>query len=164
MSCDRIEKKIVLNSVRERVWKAVSDSRRFGAWFGVEFDGPFVEGTWITGHVAPTKVDPDVAKLQQPHIGRKWSAFVERIEPMTKFAFRWHPFAIDPDFDYTKEPTTLVTFELREADGGILLTITETGFEKIPAERRVQAIKANEGGWTHQTRLIEKYLTIEGPP
>lgn len=164
MSRDRIEKKIALKATRESVWQAISDSQRFGAWFGVKFDRPFVEGTWITGHIAPTKVDPDVAKLQEPHIGKKWSAFVERIEPMTKFAFRWHPFAVDPDVDYTEEPTTLVTFELREADGKILLTITETGFDQIPAVRRVQAIEANDGGWTHQTRLIEKYLTLEERP
>ncbi len=162
MSRDWIEKRIVLKATRERVWRAISDSQRFGAWFGVEFDGPFVKGTWITGHIAPTKVDPDVAKLQEPHTGKTWSAFVEHIEPMTKFAFRWHPFAVDPDVDYTKEPTTLVTFELREVDGGILLTITETGFDQIAAARRIPAIEANEGGWTHQTRLIEKYLILEG--
>jgi uncharacterized protein YndB with AHSA1/START domain len=164
MGRDRIEKTVVLKAARERVWRAISDSQRFGAWFGVQFDGPFVEGTWITGHIAPTKVDPDIAKLQQPHVGKTWLAFVERIEPLTKFAFCWHPFAVDHDVDYTEEPTTLVTFELREADGGILLTITETGFDQIPAARRVQAIKANEGGWTYQTRLIEKYLSLEGPP
>lgn len=164
MSRDRIEKAIVLKATRECVWQSISDSQRFGAWFGVKFDAPFVEGTWITGYVAPTKVDADVAKLQEPHVGKKWSAFVEHIEPMTKFAFRWHPFAVDPDLDYTKEPTTLVTFELREVDAGILLTITETGFNQIPAARRVQAIEANEGGWTHQAKLIEKYLTLEGRP
>jgi uncharacterized protein YndB with AHSA1/START domain len=161
---NEIEKRIVLRATRERVWRAITDSQRFGAWFGVEFDGPFIEGAWITGHIATTKVDPDVAKLQQPHIGTKWSAFVEHIEPMTKFVFRWHPFAVDPDIDYTKEPTTLVTFELRGTDGEIELTITETGFDQVPAARRVQAIKANEDGWTHQTRLIEKYLTLEGRP
>jgi uncharacterized protein YndB with AHSA1/START domain len=162
MANDRIEKRIVLNSTRERVWRAISESRRFGAWFGVEFDGPFVEGTWVTGRIAPTKVDPDVAKMQEPHIGKQWLAFVERIEPMTKFTFRWHPFAVSPDIDYTKEPTTLVTFELRDVNDGILLTITDAGFDQIPPARRVQAIEASETGWAHQTRLIEKYLTLDG--
>ncbi len=159
-----IEKQIVLKATRERIWQAITDSGRFGTWFGVEFDGPFVEGAWIVGRIAPTRMDPDVAKLQEPYAGKKWTAFIERIEPMTRFTFRWHPYAVDPQQDYTKEPTTLVSFELREADGGILLVITETGFDQIPATRRAQAIEANDGGWAHQTKLIEKYRALEAQP
>jgi uncharacterized protein YndB with AHSA1/START domain len=158
MNSDRIEKKIVLKATRERVWQAISDSKRFGVWFGVEFDGPFVEGASITGRIVPTQVDPDVAKLQEPARGMKFSVVVDRIEPMKRFSFRWHPFAIDPKHDYSKEPMTLVAFELREAEGGVLLTITESGFDKIPAARRAKAIESNDEGWAHQTRLIEKYL------
>jgi len=158
---DRIRKTIVLKATRERVWQAISDPVRFGAWFGFELDGPFIEGSWVTGRIVPTKVDPEVAKLQEPHTGAKWSVYVERIEPMERFSFRWHPFAIDPAHDYSQEPTTLVTFELREAEGGILLTITESGFDQIPLARRAQAFEANDKGWTHQTRLIEKYLAQE---
>jgi hypothetical protein len=83
---------------------------------------------------------------------------------MERFSFRWHPYAIDPTIDYSKEPTTLVTFELAKADDGILLTITESGFEQIPAARRSQAFEANDGGWTHQTKLIEKYLALKRKP
>jgi uncharacterized protein YndB with AHSA1/START domain len=162
MNSDRVEKKIILRATRERVWQAISDSARFGAWFGVELDGPFIEGQWITGRIAPTQVDPDVAKLQQPYTGTKWSAFVERIVPMERFSFRWHPYAIDPGRDYSAEPTTLVTFELHETDAGILLTITECGFDQLPIARRNQAREANDKGWAHQTRLIEKYLAREG--
>lgn len=164
MNSTRIEKRIVLRATRERVWQAISDSARFGAWFGVEFDGPFIEGQWVSGRIVPTKVDPDVAKLQEPCIGMKWSALVERIEPMQRFSFRWHPFAIDPEHDYAKEPTTLVTFELCETGDGILLTITESGFDQIPIARRVQAFEANDEGWAHQTRLIKQYLAHEAQP
>jgi hypothetical protein len=80
---------------------------------------------------------------------------------MKRFSFRWHPFAIDPDYDYSKEPTTLVVFELREADDGVLLTITESGFDQIPIARRTQALESNEKGWAYQTKLIEKYLALE---
>jgi uncharacterized protein YndB with AHSA1/START domain len=160
METNRIEKKIVLKATRERVWQAVSDSARFGFWFGVEFEAPFVPGSWITGRIVPTKVDPEVAKLQEPHTGKKFEILIERIQPMDQFSFRWHPFAIDPAVDYAKEPTTLVTFELAKADDGTLLTIKESGFEQIPAARRKQAFEANDGGWTHQTKLIEKYLAL----
>jgi uncharacterized protein YndB with AHSA1/START domain len=161
MNSDRVEKKIVLRATRERVWQAISDSTRFGVWFGVEFDGPFVEGSWLTGRIAPTKVDPEVAKLQEPAKGMQFSIMVDRVEPMKRFSFRWHPFAIDPNHDYSKDATTLVVFEFHSADSGVLLTITESGFDQIPVARRTQTFEANDKGWAHQTRLIEKYLAHE---
>ncbi len=160
MNTDQIQKKIILKSSRERVWQAISDSARFGSWFGVEFDGPFVAGSRLHGRIVPTQVDPEVAKLQEPHSGKPFQILVESIEPMNRFAFRWHPFDIDPNEDYAREPMTLVTFELSEVEGGTLLTITESGFDQIPIERRAQAFEANDGGWTHQTKLIEKYLEL----
>lgn len=160
MNTDQIQKKIVLNAPIDRVWKAISDSARFGAWFGVKFDGPFVAGSQLIGRIAPTQVDPEVAKMQEPHTGKPFQILVETIDPMHRFAFRWHPFAIDPAYDYSSEPMTLVTFDLAGDVKETLLTITESGFDQIPAGRRVQAFKANDGGWTHQTRLIEKYLEL----
>lgn len=158
MTTDRIQKRIVLKSPRERVWRAISDSACFGSWFGVEFDGPFIAGAPLRGRIVPTQVDPEVAKLQEPHTGKPFQILVETIAPMDRFAFRWHPFAIDPNADYSQEPTTLVTFDLSDAEGGTLLTITESGFDQIPIERRARAFEANEGGWTHQTKLVAKYL------
>jgi uncharacterized protein YndB with AHSA1/START domain len=161
MNTDRIEKKIVLKAPRERVWLAITDSTRFGAWFGVELDGPFVVGKETQGRIAPTKVDPQVAKHQEAYRGVLWRALVERVDPMKVFSFRWHPYAIDPTSDYSKEPMTRVTFELQDAEGGTLLTITESGFEQLPLARRAQALESNDIGWGHQTRLIEKYLALE---
>jgi uncharacterized protein YndB with AHSA1/START domain len=161
MNPDRIEKQIVLKAARERVWRAISDSASFGAWFGVEIEGAFVSGKEARGRIIPTRADPEVARLQEPYLGLPWRVVVERIEPMTLFSFRWHPYALDPDHDYSKEPMTLVTFELADAEGGTLLTITESGFDKIPVERRAKAFEANDGGWTHQTKLIEKFLALE---
>jgi uncharacterized protein YndB with AHSA1/START domain len=149
MNTDRIEKKVLLRAPRERVWRAVSDAREFGRWFGVAFDGPFVAGTRLTGKIV---------KLQEPHEGKAFAWLVDRIEPLRRITFRWHPFAVEPDVDYTKEPMTLIVFELEEISGGTLLTITESGFDQIPLERRAKAFTANEGGWTMQTMLIEKYL------
>ncbi|HEX4597461.1 MAG TPA: SRPBCC family protein [Burkholderiaceae bacterium] len=157
-AADRIEKKILLRAPCERVWRAISDARQFGHWFGVEFDGAFVAGTRLIGRIAPTKVDAEVAKLQQPYTGKPFEVVIDRVEPMRLFSFRWHPFAIDPAIDYSKEPATLVVFELQEVTGGTLLTITESGFDRIPLERRARAFAANDQGWQAQTRLIEKYL------
>ena len=111
----------------------------------------------------PTQVDPEVAKLQEPHKGTPFQIFVETIAPMERFAFKWHPFAVDKAKDYSDEPMTLVTFSLSDAEGGVLLTITETGFEKLTPARRAEAFPANDGGWSHQSKLIEKYLARETP-
>ena len=112
MSQDRIEKRIVLRAPLDRVWRAVSDAEQFGSWFGVAFDNRFEEGTRLTGKIVPTTVDPEVAKLQEPHRGKPFEFTVERIEPPHRISFRWHPYAIKPGVDYSKEPTTLIVFGL----------------------------------------------------
>jgi uncharacterized protein YndB with AHSA1/START domain len=157
-STDRIEKRVLLRASRERVWRAISDSKQFGSWFGVEFDGPFVAGASIVGKMVPTAVDAEVAKRQETYRGYRFEFAVDRVEPMRLFSFRWHPFAMDSSVDYSKEPSTLVVFELAEAADGTMLTVTESGFDQIPLERRAKAFAANEGGWAAQITLIEKYL------
>src|SRR5436190_2028492 len=126
---DRIEQQALLRAPLSRVWRAISDSTQFGEWFGVRFDGPFVAGQAMTGRIQPTTVDPAVAEMQKPHAGKKFEIVVDRIEPEKTFSFKWHPFAIDPKVDYSREPMTLVMFLLDEAPGGVRLTITEAGFD-----------------------------------
>src|SRR5262249_30682978 len=115
----------------------------------------------VTGRIAPTKVDAAVAKSQEPYAGVAFECTIERIEPMRLFSFRWHPFAADPNVDYSREPSTLVAFQLEEVSGGTKLTITESGFDRIPIERRAKAFASNEQGWTAQSQLIAKYLDRE---
>jgi uncharacterized protein YndB with AHSA1/START domain len=158
MTADRILRTVQLHAPVSRVWHAISDARQFGSWFGVEFDGPFVAGQPLTGRITPTQVDAEVARLQEPHRGKPFEFVLERIEPQRLFSFRWHPFAIDPGVDYSREPMTLVEFELQDQRPDTGLIITESGFEGIPLARRAAAFQANEGGWSHQSRLIEKYL------
>jgi uncharacterized protein YndB with AHSA1/START domain len=156
---DRIQKRVSLRAPLERVWAAVSDAAQFGSWFGVAFDGPFVAGRVMKGKVVPTTVDAEVAKTQEAYAGAAFDFTVERIDPMTLFSFRWHPFAVDPKVDYSGEQTTLVTFELATVPGGTQLTITETGFDDIPAARRAKAFEMNDHGWTMQVKLVEKYVS-----
>jgi uncharacterized protein YndB with AHSA1/START domain len=155
---DTIEKKVLLRAPLSRVWRAISDSSEFGTWFGVTFEGPFVPGAPLRGKITGTKVDPEVAELQKPHEGKAFNIIVEQMDPERLFSFRWHPHAIEPGTDYSQEPTTLVTFRLDEAPDGVQLTLTESGFDQIPLERRAKAFAANEGGWSHQMVLISKYL------
>lgn len=162
-STDRIEKTVLLRAPRARVWQAIADARQFGSWFGVAFDGPFAAGARLTGRIVPTRADAEVAKAQEAYAGKTFECTIDRIEPMRLFSFRWHPYAVDPDVDYSKEPTTLVVFELEEVAGGTRLTITESGFDRIPLHRRAEAFARNDQGWAAQAKLLEKHLARADP-
>jgi uncharacterized protein YndB with AHSA1/START domain len=154
----KIEKQVVLRAPLDRVWRAISDAEEFGRWFGVRFDGPFVAGTSVTAAITPTTVDDEVAKRQEPHTGVRSTWQIVAVEPPRRFAYRWHPFAVDPDIDYDQEPTTLVEFTLAQRPDGVLLTITESGFEAIPPARRGPSFEANGEGWAIQTTLVRRYV------
>jgi uncharacterized protein YndB with AHSA1/START domain len=158
MSSDRIEKRVLLHASLKRVWSALADSTEFGTWFGMKFEGPFVPGALMRGVIVPTKVNADVAKAQQKYGGMPVEITIEKMEPETLFSFRWHPYAIEPGVDYSKEPTTLIVFVLEETKDGVMLTATESGFDQIPLTRRVKAFTANEEGWGMVLKLIEEYL------
>jgi len=158
MTPDRIEKKILLHSSLNRVWRALADSKEFGKWFGVKFDAPFAPGVFMRGVIVGTLVNAEVAKAQDGYKGLPFEITIESMEPERLFSFRWHPFAVDRNFDYSKEPTTLVEFKLQKVAEGVLLTVTESGFDKIPLERRAQAFTSNEQGWAMMVKVIEEYL------
>ncbi|MGA2271428.1 MAG: SRPBCC family protein [Bryobacteraceae bacterium] len=158
MNTNRIEKKVLLRAPRDRVWRALADSTEFGSWFGMKFDGPFTPGGRVRGVIVPTTVDPVVANAQTAYEGLPVEIAIEQMEPERLFSFRWHPFAVERGVDYSVEPTTLVVFELEEAAGGVMLTVTESGFDEIPLARRAKAFTANEQGWGMVVKLIEEYV------
>jgi uncharacterized protein YndB with AHSA1/START domain len=157
-STDRIEKKLLLRAPIHRVWDAIADATAFGDWFGMEFREPFAAGTIAAGCIRPTKCDDDIARMQAKYDGLRLELHVERIEPMRLFSYRWHPFAIDTSVDYSKESMTLVTFELETAEGGTMLTLTESGFDALPLDRRTDAFEANGEGWDAIVPLVGNYL------
>jgi uncharacterized protein YndB with AHSA1/START domain len=144
---DRIEKTIELKSPVSRVWRALTDHREFGAWFRVRLDGPFVPGQVTRGQITYPGYE---------HL--RWEAVIQKMEPERLFSFTWHPYAIDPKADYSKEPPTLVEFTLQEVPGGTLLRVVESGFDKIPSHRRQEAFRMNEGGWSAQMENIAQHV------
>ena len=147
-STDRIEKQVVLQAPLARVWRAVSDPAEFGAWFGVRLRGAFEPGKRLQGKITTKGYE---------HV--TMDIVVERVEPERLFSYRWHPYAVDPEKDYSVEPTTLVEFRLEEVKDGTRLTIVESGFDRIPAARRSEAFRMNEGGWTYQVENIRRHVT-----
>ena len=158
MNTDRIEKKVLLRATLKRIWRALADSTEFGSWFGMKFDGPFTPGACVRGAIVPTAVDAEVAKAQKPYEGLPVDITNEQMEPERLFSFRWHPFAVERGTDYSAEPTTLVVFALEEVADGTMLTISESGFDRIPLARRAMAFQANEGGWGMVVKLIEQHV------
>lgn len=148
-STDRIERKILLKAPRSRVWRALSDAKEFGDWFRVDFKGKaFVAGKVVQGQVTYPGYEHIVMEV-----------FIERVVPERLLSWRWHPAPIDPAVDYSQEPTTLVVFELEESDGGVLLSVVESGFDKIPPVRRATVFRLNTSGWDEQMKNIEKHVT-----
>jgi len=146
-STNAIEKQIFLRAPRARVWRALTDAREFGTWFGVSLDGPIEQGTWVYGRI--THPGYEHVRLQM---------LVERMEPEVLFAYRWHPYAVEPNVDYSKEPMTLVEFRLDDAAGGTTLTLVESGFDRVPLDRRAEAFRMNEQGWTQQMENIRGHV------
>lgn len=144
---DRIEKTVMLRAPRSRVWRALVNADEFGSWFGVTLEGPFTEGAAVRGRITHPGYDHLTLEV-----------LVDRIEPEHRFSYRWHPYAVDPAVDYSKEPTTLVEFRLEDAPGGTRLTIVESGFDRIPLARRAEAFRMNDGGWTQQVENIKKHV------
>src|SRR5687768_7983472 len=154
---DRIEKKVRLKAPRERVWRAISQSAEFGKWFGMRIEGQFTPNTTLAARMVPTEVDPAVAATQEQFKDLRFELYVERVEPMNVLSFRWHPYPVEPA-EAANAPTTLVVFELEDAEGGTQLTVSESGFDQVPLDKRAKAFADNEKGWEIQTRLIGKYL------
>jgi uncharacterized protein YndB with AHSA1/START domain len=144
---DRFETDIVLEAPRSRVWRALTDVKQFNQWFGVKLTGEFAPGREITGYITIKGYE---------HV--KMTVWVETMEPERTFAFRWHPYAIESNVDYSTEPTTLVTFALEDVSGGTRLAVVESGFDALPESRRLPAFKANYSGWVGQLKNIAKYL------
>ena len=145
---NNIEKRIELKAPVSRVWRALTDYREFGDWFRVKLERPFVAGQESRGNITYPGYEHVV-----------WTAVVQKMEPERLFSFTWHPYAVDPSVNYSKETPTLVEFRLEKAGSGTLLVLTESGFDNIPVERRSEAFRRNDGGWTEQMKNIEAHVT-----
>jgi uncharacterized protein YndB with AHSA1/START domain len=145
---DFIEKHVELKAPVSRVWHALTDYRQFGTWFRVDLEGPFVEGKVTYGR-----------NTYCGYENFRMEFFVQKIEPQSFFAYKWHPYAVQPDIDYSQETPTLVEFWLEPIVSGTLLSVRESGFDTVPATRRDEAYRMHEGGWGAQLANIETYVT-----
>ena len=144
---DRIEKEIVLRAPRSRVWRALANAEEFGTWFGITLEGAFAPGASVHGQI--TMPDHELVTIE---------IAIERMDPESRLSYRWHPYPVKSDVDYSSEPTTLVEFELEEVAGGTRLRVVESGFDRIPLARRAEAFRMNDAGWAEQLENIARYV------
>jgi uncharacterized protein YndB with AHSA1/START domain len=145
---DRIEKTIDLKAPIDRVWRALADPAEFGSWFRVKLqDSTFRPGDISRGHITYPGYEHLV-----------WEARVVAMDRPNLFSFTWHPYAVEPDADYSSEPPTLVEFRLQPQGDGTRLTVTESGFDALPEHRREIALRMNDGGWSTQVKNIEAHV------
>jgi len=147
MDENRIERHIDLKASPSRVWKALTDHKEFGQWFGVKLEGPFIAGTIVGGKL-----------IYEGYEHMQWAVDVKKLEPEKYFSFTWHPYAMDEAVDYSKESPTLVEFTLEPKGSGTHLTVTESGFDKLPENRRLEAFRMDSEGWIEQMENIAKYV------
>src|SRR5438128_808206 len=146
---DRIEKEIVLRAPRARVWRALANAEEFGAWFGIKLDGAFAPGARVNGQMTSPGHE---------HVTIEFA--IERMDPESRLSYRWHPYPVERGVDYSREPTTLVEFQLEEVAGGTQLTVIESGIDRIPLARRAEAFRMNDAGWTEQLENIGRYVAV----
>jgi len=146
---DRLERMVVIRAPRARVWRALTDPKEFGAWFGVRMEGDAV--------FAPgARVQAAITHPGYEHV--IWDVTIERMEAERRFSWRWHPYAVERGVDYSHEPTTLVEFTLEDVPEGTRLTVIESGFDHVPVARRAQAWRMNGEGWTAQVESIRRHV------
>ena len=148
MNTDTVEKHIEIKAPISRVWRALTDHAEFGQWFGVKLDSPFAVGKSSSGLITHCG-----------HENQKWAAVVQKMEPERLFSLTWHPYAVDPNIDYSKETPTLVEFRLETTAAGTLLSVKESGFDQIPAGRKAEALLKHDHGWAEQMANIGAYVT-----
>lgn len=146
---NRIERSIQIDAPRSRVWRALANAEEFGNWFGANLKGQaFAPGQRVQGPITIAGYEHVV-----------FDVVIERIQPEQLLSYRWHPYAVDSAVDYSKEQRTLVTFTLKDAGEGTLLTVVESGFDNVPPGRRLEAFRMNSRGWEGQLRNIQRHAT-----
>ena len=143
----RIDRTVTFDAPPERVWRALTRAEELSEWFQVRIEGNIAPGAeiWMTS------VHPE-------HAGQRFRVRITTMEPPRQFVWQWHPGEVDPNVDYSREPSTTVTFTLEPAGSGTRLTVAETGFDEISLARRAKVYRDNSGGWAEVLVWLQRYV------
>jgi len=143
---DRIDRTIEVNAPPDRVWRVLTTAKDLAAWFKVNIEGEIAPGAevWMTS-------------TSPGYEGQRFLVRVTEMTPPRRFAWQWHPGAVDPAVDYAREPWTTVTFTLEPSGAGTRLSVAETGFNDVSLARRAKVFQDNTQGWAEVIVWIQKY-------
>ena len=147
-STDRIEKRVLIRAPQIRVWRALTNAKAFGTWFLARLEGDFEVGAHISGKSTHPACEDLAMDL-----------WIEKMDAEHYFSFRWRPDDVDPATSPEGDVTTLVEFRLERVPEGTLLTVVESGFDRLSPERREKAVRLNTEGWREQMENISRYVT-----
>jgi uncharacterized protein YndB with AHSA1/START domain len=147
----RIDRTIDIKAPPERVWRALTTAAELSAWFQVTIEGEIAPGN----EVRMTSVHPE-------HRGQRFHVRFIELTPPRRFVWQWHPGAVDPHVEYSREPRTTVTFTLEPSEAGTRLSVAETGFDEISLARRAKVYGDNSQGWTEVLGWLQRYAEAKG--
>lgn len=142
----RLERSISIPAPRARVWRAIAEIAEFSAWFRVKAEGEFAPGA----RVRMTSTHPGFENVVF------WVA-IEEVAPQAGLRWRWHPGAAQPP-EGSNAPATVVAFQLADEHGGTRVTVSESGFEALPEDRRAAQYEENARGWEYQLSELSRYI------
>jgi uncharacterized protein YndB with AHSA1/START domain len=147
----RIDRTIEVNAPPDKVWRVLTTAKDLSTWFRVTVEGNIAPGAevWMTSRYPG-------------HEGTRFAVRITEMTPPRRFAWQWHPGAVDPSVDYSREPWTTVTFTLEPSGKGTRLSVSETGFTEISLARRAKVYADNTQGWTEVILWIQKYAEAQG--
>jgi len=142
-----VERSTLVRAPRSRVWQALTSIQEFSKWFCVkDADGEFTPGARLR-----------MVSTHECGKGEEFFVDVVKMEAPETFSWRWTPGSKQPGEDTSSEPMTLVEFRLKEVEGGTLVTVTESGFDKLSLTRRIRVFEQNDKGWEIQLASLTRY-------
>jgi len=141
-----VERSTLIRAPRSRVWQTLTNIKEFSKWFGVEAEGEFAPGARMR-----------MISTHDSYKGQEFFVDVVKMDAPETFSWRWHPGSKQPGEDNSSEPATLVEFRLTEVEGGTLVTIVESGFDRLSLARRTRVFEENDKGWEFQLASLTRY-------
>tara|TARA_R110000868_G_scaffold216330_1_gene466442 strand:- start:337 stop:777 length:441 start_codon:yes stop_codon:yes gene_type:complete len=141
---DKIQREILINATKERIYAAITDPDLVVLWFPETLEGSYTVG-------------------ERPIFGfgehGKNQIYVENAIPYQYFAYRWIPGSNHFMGDVLTVPNTLVEFHIEElADKSCKLILSESGFAALPSDIAEKCFTQNSGGWDFMLARFEKYI------
>jgi uncharacterized protein YndB with AHSA1/START domain len=135
-----VERSILINVPRERVWRAITDPAQLEQWYapGCPWEIPDLQpGTTIKFHNTATDIQ---------------LATIEVVQPLREFTLRWQLDLMHPGLTLTNK------FRLEAENGDTRVTINQTGYELLPDNIRQEQLDQDTEAYIAIAKSLKNYL------